>query len=211
VVAIFGFYPDRFDSEIAMRLLEIFHRDGPLRAVVIGGCPWSWATEKDPGWIEVYRKLDVIKPWNVGNYAREGGVARAATARWASDLERTKREGQMWMPVLYPGFRWDNLQRLRGRTSEIPRRRGSFLWEQFVEARKLGVSTAFLAMFDEVDEGTALFKVSNDPPVEARFATFEGLPTEYYLRLSGEGSRLLRGERPLSDEQPAAGAKPATP
>ncbi len=202
VVAIFGFYPDRFDASIALSLLDVFQKPGPLQAVVIGGCPWSWGTEKDPGWVKVYQRLDVVKPWNVGNVSRSGGVVRASTGRWASDLEEARKNGQILMPVLYPGFRWDNLKRLRGRSSEIPRRRGAFLWEQFVEARKLGVDSAFLAMFDEVDEGTALFKVTNNPPVEARFATFEGLPSDTYLRLSGEGSAMLRGDRPLREQPP---------
>jgi hypothetical protein len=206
VVAIFGFYPDRFDSEVAHRLLDVFQRPGALRARVIGGCPWAWGAETDPGWRRVYGRLDVVKPWNVGNVSRSGTVLRASTGRWASDWKQTRENGQIWMPVLYPGFRWDNLKRVQGRSSEIPRRRGEFYWEQFVEARKLGVSTAFLAMFDEVDEGTALFKVTNEPPVEARFATFEGLPSDTYLRLSGEGTRLLRGERPVSDRPPIRGS-----
>jgi hypothetical protein len=31
----------------------------------------------------------------------------------------------------------------------------------------------------------------------------EGLPSDHYLRLTGEIGRLLRGERPVSDEPPA--------
>lgn len=202
IVAVFGFYPDRFDASVAEALLDVFQKPGPLQAVVIGGCPWSWRTEEDPGWVKVYRRLNVIKPWNVGNVSRSGGIARASVGRWAGDLEQTRRNGQILMPVLYPGFRWDNLKQLGTRTSEIPRRRGEFLWEQFVEARTLGMPTAFLAMFDEVDEGTALYKVTNDPPAEARFATFEGLPSDAYLRLSGEGTRMFRGEREITEKPP---------
>ena len=35
-----------------------------------------------------------------------------------------------------------------------------------------------------------------------RFAGMEGLPSDHYLRLTGEIGRLLRGERPVSDELP---------
>ena len=38
----------------------------------------------------------------------------------------------------------------------------------------------------------------------ALFLTYEGLPSDYYLRLTGEGARLLRGEIPLT-------ARPPTP
>ena len=66
---------------------------------------------------------------------------------------------------------------------------------QFATAAALGMDMAYVAMFDEVDEATAIFKVSNAPPKQAKFATYEGLPADWYLRLTGEGARLLRGER----------------
>jgi hypothetical protein len=53
-------------------------------------------------------------------------------------------------------------------------------------------------MFDEVDEGTAIFKVTNKPPAQAPFVTYDQdgitLPTDWYLRLTAEGSRMLSGE-----------------
>ena len=57
------------------------------------------------------------------------------------------------------------------------------------------VLTGYVAMFDEVDEGTAIFKVSNTPPKPGRFVTYDGLPSGWYLRLTGEGTKLIRGER----------------
>ena len=55
---------------------------------------------------------------------------------------------------------------------------------------------AFVAMFDEVDEGTAIFKVSNTPPTQAYFVTYEGKPADWYLRLTAEGTKIIAGERP---------------
>ena len=53
----------------------------------------------------------------------------------------------------------------------------------------------YQAMFDEVDEGTAIFKCTNDPPVgESKFVTYEGLPSDFYLKLVGQAGRLIRGE-----------------
>jgi hypothetical protein len=57
-------------------------------------------------------------------------------------------------------------------------------------------------MFDEVDEATAIFKVTNAPPRQARFATYEGLPADWYLRLTGEGTKVIRGERKAGAELP---------
>jgi len=68
-----------------------------------------------------------------------------------------------------------------------------------------------VAMFDEVDEGTAIFKCSNDVPVGAnsRFLTYDGLPGDYYLKLTGQGGKLLRGEIPV-DMQAGQAVRQAT-
>ena len=57
------------------------------------------------------------------------------------------------------------------------------------------------AMFDEVDEGTAMFKVAAtaaDAPAGLEVITMdvdgECLPSDWYLRLAGEASRMLRRE-----------------
>ena len=60
----------------------------------------------------------------------------------------------------------------------------------------------YVAMFDEVDEGTAIFKVTSSPPIEGHFVGYEGLPSDWYLRLVGEGARMLRKERPLTPDIP---------
>ena len=58
-------------------------------------------------------------------------------------------------------------------------------------------------MFDEVDEGTAIFKVASSPPIGASpFLSFGSLPTDHYQWLTGAIARMLRGEPPASDELP---------
>jgi hypothetical protein len=210
VLAIFGFYPDRFDARLAHRILDLFQADGKLRAAIIGGCPWSWRSAADPEWARAFRRFDAIKPWNVGNVVRRDGRRFASTGGWAQDLAEARRAGRLLMPVLYPGFGWDNLKRRAPGTTAIPRLGGEFFWDQFAAARRLGLDTAFVAMFDEVDEGTAIFKVTNTPPTQAHFATYEGLPSDWYLRLTGEGTRLLRGER-ADLEMPARPGRAPSP
>jgi hypothetical protein len=93
--------------------------------------------------------------------------------------------------------------RPRSPLDQIPRLGGRFLWKQFVEAKRAGATMIYQAMFDEIDEGTAVFKCTNDPPVGAsRFLTYEDLPTDHYLWLVGEGARMLRGEIPVRDALP---------
>ena len=47
----------------------------------------------------------------------------------------------------------------------IPRSKGSFLWSQIVATKRAGCDMLYVAMFDEVDEGTAIFKCTNTPPI----------------------------------------------
>ena len=90
----------------------------------------------------------------------------------------------------------------------IPRRKGEFYWRQFAIFKSLGVHTVFVGMFDEVNEGTAIYKVSNEIPVGWYFVTCEGLPSDYYLRLTGAATRMMRGEAPWSETIPDKLASP---
>jgi hypothetical protein len=108
------------------------------------------------------------------------------------------------MPVVYPGFSWDNLQRKPAGATLIPRRGGRFFWEQFHELSKLDVDCVYVAMFDEVDEGTAIFKVTSSPPAQGHFVGLEGLPSDWYLRLTGEAANLLRQRQRIPLEIPLA-------
>ena len=191
VIAIFGFYKDRFSGAEASRIIDAFHSKDKYGVFLIGGCQWWWRTEKDADWAQAFRHFDAIKPWNVGNWGTYGGVPGARTDYWAEDLAEAKRAGMLYLPVLYPGFAWNNLQKKPADTPGIPRLGGDFFRPQFQAVVKDGILQAFVAMFDEVDEGTAIFKVTNTPPTQGHFATFEGKPSDFYLRLTGEGTRLV--------------------
>ncbi len=103
--------------------------------------------------------------------------------------------------MIFPGFSWANLRRTRGKHSEygsIPRLRGEFLWRQAMNAIDKGeAEMLYVAMFDEVDEGTAIFKLSGDPPVDqtAFHPIEEGLEPDHYLWLTGEIAGVLGGDR----------------
>jgi hypothetical protein len=77
---------------------------------------------------------------------------------------------------------------------------GKFYWQQISTAIVSGAEMLYVAMFDEVNEGTAIFKVSDNPPVSevAKFVGMDGKPSDHYLWLTGEASRMLRKEKPLS-------------
>ncbi len=53
-----------------------------------------------------------------------------------------------------------------------------------------------------VDMWPDIYKVSNQIPVGRHFVTYEGLPSDWYLRLTGAATRMIRGETPLSEKIP---------
>ena len=201
---IWGFFSDRFDASIAHQIIDFFKGEHRYGVTLVGGCPWSWRKESDAEWARVYRRFDVISPWNVGNYTVAEEEKRAATGSWEEDFAEAQRHGMEFLPVVYPGFGWTNLKGQEATNATIPRRSGAFYWEQFVEVSRYGIPMAYVAMFDEVDEATAIFKVSNTPPDEAQFQTFEGLPSDWYLRLTGEGTKVIRGEQEATASLPIA-------
>jgi hypothetical protein len=207
VVEIWGFYyqnrHNAMTPRVANQLIDFFKTPGFNRAFLVGGGDWGWRSNPDPEWQAFLRRFDAYSPWNVGNVSKgEHGILQASTGYWAEDKRECEKRGVLWLPVVYPGFSWDNLQKLTPGKSLIPRRGGAFLWEQFHALSRLGVDSACVAMFDEVDEGTAIFKVTNKPPTQGHFVTYDGLPPDWYLRLVGEGARMLRARNPIPAEIP---------
>ena len=109
----------------------------------------------------------------------------------APDLMLTKSLGLDYMPVIFPGFSWHNLMGAGSPLNQIPRYAGNFYWHQIYNAVSANCTMVFGAMFDEMDEGTAIFKITNDPPVgDSPFVTYEGLSSDHYLWLAGQGGKL---------------------
>jgi hypothetical protein len=200
VLMIWGFFSDRFSTNLANQIITYFKSNANV--TLIGGGEWWWQTDTTPGWSTVFRSFDVYSPWNTGNYSLVGTNKYASTAYWSQDLAAANDAGMLYLPQIYPGFSWDNLQQLAPGTSLIPRLGGDFLWQQFYAAANLGLDMAYVGMFDEVDEGTAIFKVSNTPPTQGYFVTYEGMPADWYLRLTAEGTKVLTGERPNTPSIP---------
>jgi hypothetical protein len=162
----------------------------------------AWAP--DPGWARAYRSFDVLSPWTVGRYRDAESFARFRAQRLLPDMAEARRAGIEYMPVIFPGFSWRNLSHAHGRgpkpLNEIPRRCGRFLWLQATADVAAGATMLYGAMLDEVDEGTALFKLvpdAADLPVEPALLPLDdadcAAPADWYLRLSGTVGELLRG------------------
>jgi len=147
--------------------------------------------------------MDVIQPWNVGRLTKTKDVQGWWGDDIIADVERTQITGQMYMPVIFPGFAWSNKK--DAPRNQIPREGGDFLWQQAAKAIASGVNMLKIAMFDEVDEATAMFKIasnSSETPDEGYWLSLDAdgnaLPSDWYLRLAGEITSMMRGDIPFS-------------
>jgi len=206
VVAVWGIgFNDgrRYTLDESAALIDFLKNDPRCGGcTVMIGIPTWWRTLNrdsvpDAKLHDVIRKADIVSPWTVGRYRTLDGVSNHAREAWKPDIDWCKKNGKDYLPVVFPGFSWHNMN-LNSKLDMIPRQKGRFLWKQYVEAQNAGAAMIYQAMFDEVDEATAIFKCTNDPPVGALpFLTYEGLPSDYYLRLVGSAARSLRQNRPL--------------
>lgn len=183
------------DPAAALRLIDWFRTQAQV--FYLGGTPAYWQAlsndaAADGRWADAYRAMAGIQPWTVGRYSNLAGADRWSVNQIQPDLAATPSRGQLHMPVIFPGFSWHNLNRTSPE-NQISRDRGEFLWRQAYNARAAGTPTLKIAMFDEVDEATAVFKVAarrQDAPDQGYRLPLDAdgfnLPSDWYLRLAGE-------------------------
>jgi hypothetical protein len=211
VVAIWGFgFSGRSDTpQQALQAINWFKAAG---CTVMGGVPTYWRTltgdaQSNPAWSNSFRAFDIISPWSVGRYANNAGADTFRVTVTAPDLADCTANGIAYLPVIFPGFSWTNLN--SGPYNQIPRNGGNFYWRQAYNAVLSGCTMIYGAMFDEVDEGTAMFKIAPtraDQPAQGNFVPLNvdgyNLPSDWYLRLANEAGKMLRGEIPLQSTMP---------
>lgn len=176
---------------------------GPTNSVsVMLGVPYYWRTfgrdtENNPALHALIKKCDILMPWSVGRYKMESFNSSivAADVKWAA------ANGVDYVPLVFPGFSWGNLQKNNTLYNSIPRLKGEFLWKQIAGAKQGGAKSLYVAMFDEIDEGTAIYKVLNESKVPlngsqgGKFVGIEDdLQTDYYLWLTGQGARWFHNK-----------------
>lgn len=202
----------RYTIEECRRLVEFLKEDG---CSVMLGVPSGFRTltrdsVTNTALHEVLQMADVLSPWTVGRYRGTAEAKRHGEQTWQPDIAWCAERKVDFLPVVFPGFSWYNMM---GRQFDhMPRMKGEFFWSQFVAAKRAGAQMIYVAMFDEVDEGTAIFKCGNEVPLggSSKFVTYEGLPSDFYLRLTGYGAKMLRREIPVTDSIPAM-PQPALP
>jgi hypothetical protein len=173
---------------------------------VIGGTPRDWRTgtgDSKPGFLAAYTTLNMISPWTVGAYSTDADVDNYKNNTLIPDRDYTIANGMDFQPVVWPGFAWSNWN--GGTRNQIPRRQGNLFWRQVYNLKSSNISTAYIAMFDEYDEGTAIAKAAEDAsmtPTNQYFLTLDAdgahISADFYLRLAGAANQMLKGQIPLS-------------
>ena len=176
---------------------------------LIGGVPACWRllirdSKSDLRWAATYRSYDVISPWIVNRIHDDLTADLFANFMVFPDMAETKKLGIDYMPVIFPGFSWYNLMHCENRPdkaklNQVPRRAGQFYWKQIRVMLGAHANMLYGAMFDEVNEGTALFKVETRPdhlPAGAHllYPKLDGaeVAPDQFLHLTGLANQYLR-------------------
>ena len=214
VIAVWGigFNDNRAYSLRECQSLVKFLKDDPKYGgnAVMLGVPYYWRelnrdAVESKQLHEIIQLADIVCPWSVGRI-RNPGQVDDQKVHWKEDLAWAKRNRLDYLPVIYPGFSWENLAKARSdlKQSFVPRQGGRFLWKQATALKESGANAIYIAMFDEMNEGTCIFKCSERTPIgHSKFKTYkvDGVPPDHYLWLTGQIGNLIRNE--ISSEFPS--------
>ena len=196
LVGIWGVgFPERHNDLVVTEKLIRFLKADPSYGgcSVLLGVPAYWRdfgfdTEKDSTLHRLIRQADIIRPWLVGRFTEK--TYDTFKVRIKGDLAWCKQNRIDYVPIIFPGFSWHNMHPGKA-GSQISRDRGKFYRRQINGTILAKAEMLYVAMFDEIDEGTAIFKLSKNPP--EGFERLEpGIPSDYYLTLTGIASKMLK-------------------
>ncbi|MCL2762112.1 MAG: hypothetical protein FWD36_02745 [Treponema sp.] len=192
--------------EATIELVNWFRNRGYY---VIGGIPDdSWWTRTGRG-REMYALFDMISPWYVGR-----GVSGIISSRLGNELTFCRNNLRSWagnqtisfMPVVWPGFAWTNMNTNSGQPNATPRDGGQHVWTQIQgylnhsSNSNNDIKSIYFAMFDEYDETTNWMKGGVDffdIPLNQYFQTHSAdglwLSSDYFMRIAKASVDALKG------------------
>ncbi len=184
-------------------------KSGEKKVSIMLGVPYYWRTldkdtENSTALHDLIKKVDIIMPWAVGRYS--SGDFNPNQVR--DDLAWATQQNVTYVPLAFPGFSWGNMHNDPTRYDQIPREGGTFMWKQIATLIKAGSKSLYIAMFDEIDEATAIFKSAraNEVPLNGDRLKFIGienhLPTDHYLWITGEAAKWIKGGSGYTDQLP---------
>jgi hypothetical protein len=240
-----GFKTNPGTASQAKEIITHFQTDPPdnHQVTLLGGIPANWRTPQSDGdsktddptvpsdqtWLSIYSSFNVLSPWTVGDTGADNKIDRIKQdLQYLRAIENQTSREVGYMPVVFPGYSWKNTGEKLGHPeytlNQIPRDGGRFWWRQVYNAIQAFKEIApknmmiYGAMFDEVNEGTAMYKLATnigDMPKELQGNlvylnidrdklpnVLKNLTSDYYLWLADKGSRMLRGDDKLTPNMP---------
>jgi hypothetical protein len=206
VVGIWGFgFNDTNHPWNAAACLDVITWFQTQGVYVMGGTPTHWRngdSDSRSGFSDVYHAFDMISPWMVGRIGDAAGSDWFHTNVTVPDVRDCLAHGIDYQPCVLPG----DLQ-------ERQRAHGDFMWRQFYNVIRAGAPAIYISMFDEYNEGNQIAKTAETAasvPAGSKFLALDEDGTkcsaDYYLRLSGDGGRMLKGELALTATRPTVPA-----
>ncbi|HEY5837199.1 discoidin domain-containing protein [Streptomyces sp.] len=168
---------------------------------VIGGVPTWWRTgdrDSRPGFSDVYHAFHMLSPWMVGRIGNVADADNFYNVATLPDLAECAAYGIDYQPCVLPGS-----------VADRQRAHGDFMWRQFYNVVRAGVQGIYISMFDEFNEGNQIAKTAESlawVPVDSGFLALDedgtACSADYYLRLTGDGGRMLKGQIALTATRP---------
>ena len=156
--------------------------------------------------VELIAKADIVSPWTVGRYGSPKEAANYAAKTltpdiaWCREKSIEKLNTCRWFSRLQSGI----IKTLRFPTNHIP---ASGRRIPLVAIRSSQESRArrwcIKPCSTKSTKGPLIYKCTNDVPIgDSTFLTYEGLPSDHYLKLVGAATKMIRGEIPPTDAMP---------
>ncbi|MBR7833541.1 carbohydrate-binding protein [Actinospica durhamensis] len=204
VVGIWGFgFNDTnhpWSASACLSVIQWFQSQG---CYVMGGVPTYWRTgvsDSRAGYLSTYSAFNMISPWMVGRIGTAADSDSFYTNVNVGDQAYCNSNGIDYQPCVLPGD-----------LSANQRAHGDFMWEQFYNMVRVGAQGIYISMFDEYGEGN---QILNTAATQAGVPTNSGLQSldqdgtacsaDYYLRLTNDGGRMLKGQIALTNVRPTA-------
>jgi hypothetical protein len=202
VVCIWGFgFDDANHSWPADVCLDVINWFKAQNCYVIGGVPRGWRTGIDgsrQGFSGVYHALNMISPWLIGAVANLNDAEHIYNNNYVPDQADCNANGIAYQPCVLPG----DLQ-------ERQRLHGDLMWRMFYNAIRAGCQGIYISMYDEYNEGNQIAKTAENisqVPAGSNFLPLDedgtAMSSDYYLRLTGDGGRMLKGQIQLTPTRP---------
>lgn len=131
---------------------------------------------------KLIEKVDVIMPWFVGRY----DISNYSNfhSQIEADIAWCKKKNVGYAPLCFPGSSDRNMHPNNGVNK---REGGKFFWNQIYHCIKSGAQMLYIAMFDEIDEGTAIYKCLNQSNVPGNLAE-----DDYYVVYQNGNYRISK-------------------